>query len=674
MVQVGAFNCATQRGRPSPARRIPCDERLVSDREFLLALDPRLEAVRGIRAAACEGDLPRARAALLAHFRTRPAPRWFFDLRDGRRGPLVSAEDPDTGADAPARSRSGVIARANGVCANVVRVTGDLPLDLGPGLAWRTQELRGLTALPSSFKRHGFIRQLAAAYALTGRARYARQFGFLVDRWRRDWPLVVDEDMNLAGVVFSRADGHKTMPTAARWLAWLDALYSGIVFDPAVSLDSAFGFVKSLWFTALQYRRFAGTPHAAANHHLWSRGVMPVVFGAMLPEFPDVRALVRQGRPVIDWHARHGFLPDGGYEERSLNYTLFVLRMYVLAMAMERLNGVRAMGQQARAAVRRCADATARLILPNGALPDIGDGGMRGPAGVAGQLAALADRAGSRLADAALRRLGLTCHVPGYRPAAFAGSRPAALQLLAFLPQSGYLVARDGWTPDSSAMAMSVPGPGLPNHGHDDALSLQLIARGEAIVGTPYSELKAIVHQDRYIHGQACGQLYAMTSHNVVLVAGQPLRSPRDLAGRHGAPPIPVRARVRSGAGLACVVARHAGYPGVRVARAVRFVHGRGWTVVDSVRGAPEGRHTARWHFEYGVEVKRAGRSFVARKGAARLLICAAAPGGCRTRLYRDSRWMGRNPLRPGVPAPWVLDIRFAGERLETAFAIAAGR
>lgn len=656
---------------PAPSS-IPRDEHLVSDRDFLLALDPRLESVHVARAAARAGDLAVARTALVNHFRTRSTPRWFFDLRDGRRGTIRSSEDRAPVGGMTKAQTARVIKRADEVCTHVVRLTGNLPYDLGPDLNWRTRELLGMTTLPSIFKRHAFLRELAAAYALTGRARYARKFNEMVSRWLKDWPLVVDEDMSLSGVVLSRADGHKTMPTAGRWLSWMDALYSGIVFAPAVPVETAFGLIKSLWFTALQYRRYAGTPHAPANHHLWSRGIMPVVFGALLPEFPQIRAMVGQGRSVIDWHARHGFLPDGGYEERSSSYALFVMRMYLLAMAMERLNGVTAMGARARAAVRRSADALAALTLPNGALPDIGDGGVGSPARLAGELAELAACAGSRTAGAVIQHLGLAHHLPAERPTGPGDeSPPVSLPLTSYMPDSGYLVARDGWRRDSSAMVLSLPGKGLSSHAHDDALSLQLIVCGEPIIGTPYSELKAIVHQDRYFHGQACGQLYAMTSHNVVLVGGKPLRHPRELVGRHGVPPTPVIAHHKAGPDSVTVSARHAAYPGTRVSRQVCFEHAGRWTVVDDVTGDTRGPHVARWHFEYGVDVHREGRTVVAQRGDARLIIRYSGAGACRARLYRGQRWLGKNPLRPGTAAPWVLDVRFDGEHLQTVFTLA---
>ena len=52
----------------------------------------------------------------------------------------------------------------------------------------------------------------------------------------------------------------------------------------------------------------------------------------------------------------------------------------------------------------------------------------------------------------------------------------------------------------------------------------------------------------------------------------------------------------------------------------------------------------------------------------------AAEAGDLDTaRRYRDNRWLKRNPVRPGEPAPWVLDVTFGGsgeDLLETRFDI----
>jgi hypothetical protein len=217
------------------------------------------------------------------------------------------------------------------------------------------------------------------------------------------------------------------------------------------------------------------------------------------------------------------------------------------------------------------------------------------------------------------------------------------------------------------------------NHAHDDALFLQLVVRGTPVVGTPMTELYSYLNQDRYFGTRRRGHFFAMTSHSLVLVEGQPLRSIESLAPRSawGAEPIPVDTTWEKVSGGVHVTGSHTGYPGVELTRDVVFRYRKGWTVRDRVVGKVSKPHIARWHFEYGVEVIEEEGRFIATCGNVRLGIGVASEGKMRRRLYRDRKWLGSNPLRPGKPAPWVLDITFGGsgdDGLETQFDILKNR
>ena len=96
-----------------------------------------------------------------------------------------------------------------------------------------------------------------------------------------------------------------------------------------------------------------------------------------------------------------------------------------------------------------------------------------------------------------------------------------------------------------------------------------------------------------------------------------------------------------------------------------------GWEVSDSLKGAPGRPHIARWHFEYGVEVVEEGDVLVATRGGAGLRMLFG--GQSRVKLYRDDRWLGKNPFRRGEAVPWVVDVYFRGsgqDRLVTRFDI----
>jgi hypothetical protein len=167
------------------------------------------------------------------------------------------------------------------------------------------------------------------------------------------------------------------------------------------------------------------------------------------------------------------------------------------------------------------------------------------------------------------------------------------------------------------------------------------------------------------------GHFYAMTSHNVVLVNGEPARSVEELSPKWGPEPTPVKTAWKEIGGGIQVSGSHKGYPGVVLSREVEFRYRKGWTVRDRVKGGEGKPHTARWHFEYGVEVTEEGGGFVASKGDVRLEIRVTGEGKVRTRLYRDTKWLAKNPTRKGQPVPWVIDATFGAagnDSLETVF------
>ena len=680
-------------GQPPPlasrssgrAPRIPRDERAVTDEQFLRALDPGRRDLAPIRQALRAGDLDTARSALVDHFRRRRTPRWFFDRREagGRRTPGIRGPIHPPWAEG---SGPAVLARADALLHNRFHLLGDLAWDFGPGLKWYNAEMRGLGSAPSQLKRCNWMRDLALAWRQTRRAEYAGKLAELIDRWLADWPLVVDEDFGPDDAILCRGDSHKAMPTAFRVISWLDVLYSGVLFAPQVPVDTAFRLLKSMWFTALQYRRYERSRYRPANHHLWERGTAPFVFGTMLPEFPEVAGLADQGRPVVCRHAGDSFLADGTYEERSTSYTMAALRMFVIPERLARLNRARLLGRSERATLRRGGEALARLVLPDGSLPDLGDGRPSGP-GVAALLGTMATVFGGRTGGQVCRSLGLLSQVVPEDRAALRRPSRRPLSRVSHFPASGYFVARDTWRPDASAMSFSVPGPGIIyNHAHDDPLHVQILVQGVPIIGTPLTELYAYLNQDRMFGTRRRGHFFAMTSHNLVLVHGRPARSEESLAPRTswGAVPIPVEVRWRHLPDGVRAEGAHTGYPGYHLARRVTFRHGKGWEIVDrvceaeadaSARSHPGGMqpqqhpapirtrgkrsHLARWHFEYGVEVTEEDGSYVARRDGVGLRISVSGPGKVTPRLHRDEKWLGRNPQRPGEPAPWVLVVRF---------------
>ena len=646
---------------------------MVSDADFYGALDPNRRGLKKVLRAFESGDLDGAKAGLVEHFRTRKRPVWFFDLRDGKRGKATPPWPENTQMGVDYRQR------AEEALENKVRLSSGVLWDFGRDLKWYTKEMRGLASASSLFKRCNWMRDLALAWVDTGRHVYVTKLAEHVDRWLEDWPLVVDPEFGPESALLSRSEGQKVMPAAFRLLTWLDVLYTGIIFSNGFPMETAHGLLKSMWFTALQFRHYEKSRYRPANHHLWERGTAPYVFGTMLPEFPEIAKLADQGKPVILRHCRNSFLKDGCYEERSASYTLGTLRMFLLPHALAKLNGASVLDRAAKAKLKRCGENVALITLPDGSQPDVGDGRQfaAGTAKSAGQVAGLFR---SKTCASVIRSLRLTKQVdPEYREA-LPAIRSVDLPETVYLPSAGYFVCRDKWTPLASGMSFSTPGPGIMyNHAHDDALHLQLVIRGVPMVGTPMSELFAYVNQHRYSGTKMRGHYFAMTSHNLVLVDGEPVRTIESLAprSRYGAEPIPVKVSWEETEGGVQVRGTHKGYPGVRLSRDVAFRYRKGWTVCDRVAGKVKKPHIARWCFEYGVEVEETDNGVVAERDGVRLAIRCSSPEKMRPRLRRDTRWLGNNPIRPGEPAPWVIDVRFGGtgkDELVTEFEILRGR
>jgi len=645
---------------PQTDSDIPRDQRLITDEDFFAAMDLSRRGPAPIRRRLDAGDLPGARAAVVEHFRTRRRPRWFFDLRDGRRG---SAWNCWFGPDADAARR------ADGVLENRFDMGAGKGwiIDCGPKLKWSTPATRSTGVPGNVFKRCPFMIDLAIAHARTRKGCYAAKLAELVDRWPVDWPMLVDPEVGANGNILCKDYGYKAMPTGFRLLVWLDVIYSGVLFAREVPVETAFTLIKSLWFTAWQYRRFASDRYRPANHHIWHRGAIPFVLGVMLPEFTELARLREQGRAVLAEHAKRSFLPDGSYEERTLGYTEVALIMFCLAGEIAALNRTLFLAPAERRAVRRSFDVLAEAMLPHGVPADIGDE-LPTPRRTAICLARGHRAFRSRKCAAVLKALKLARFVPK-ELAAEPGNTLPKMPLASCRRGAGFLIARDGSSPRASAMVLTVPDGGIINHSHADALNLQLVVRGRPMVGTPMSRLYWLSGVVSPATEGFCRYFRGYASHNVVLAGGVPEESrPPHYQGE----PVSVDLTWKRRRGGIEARASRELRNGGQLLREVEFRHGSGWTVRDTVLESPGKPHRLGWHFEADVELTRDGDSFLARCGDAGLRITFESGGRRRTRMRREKPvaspqgWSGRN-------RPWILEVSFGGgpeDELTTRFEI----
>lgn len=212
-------------------------------------------------------------------------------------------------------------------------------------------------------------------------------------------------------------------------------------------------------------------------------------------------------------------LPDGVHCELSTDYHHLALRNWLQVRQLAARNGLPvppALDQ----ALGRALDFALQVHQPSGRLPALSDGDARGYGGLLAEAAELFDRDDLRFVASGGRR----------------GRAPAAR--VAHFPAAGYHVVRSAWLAaphfaEAQHLVFDCGPLGEGNHGHFDALSLELAAHGQALVVDPgrhtYSEAGP-VNWRVHFRGTA--------AHNTVCVDGRQQtryepRPVKDAASRH---------------------------------------------------------------------------------------------------------------------------------------------
>lgn len=636
---------------------LPRHQHELDDGAFLAEFDPTLPELAAVTGALADGDLQRAKLALVEHFRDRRAPRWIFDLR--------AAENP---SDAffllwPARvetDRMALLRRADLTCANCLTVAEGVVLDFGPELDWVTPETRSLIVPGNCFKCCHWLRDVAFAWSLTRDPRYAGKWSELVRRWLQDFPMMLDDSFTGEQMIFNQHFGEKSMPTGQRLFCWLSCLYTGIPFAPEVDSETAFQFIKAIWYNGGVYQYFENSPFLAHNHHIMRTVNVPACMALAFPETPRFAGMTALAHDRMKRHVHESFLPDGSYVERSSSYAQVTVCMFLAPLALARLNGIDLADADTVARVRCAAEFYASTVLPTGHMPPCGDGRSTDPQAVAGALALAARACDSEIAAAVLHRTGLVNLLSAVlRP----DPSPVDLPRHCHRPGWGIAVLRTGWDTNASALSMNIPDGTNKHrsHAHDDALSCSLVVRGRSIIAVPADELYIHVNAKPWADTRHHTYLYSSLGKNVVLPSGQPRLDPfKQRVGWMTDTPA-VESYLTETASGAELTAR-AKVLNVDWKRQVTL-DGETWTVRDHLARAaaaePDEPHVLQWHFGYGVEVVQTPDGAVAEDGHVKVRLTFEADTLWEADLERNIDWLKPNGARTGQPAPWLLRVHF---------------
>lgn len=565
------------------------------------ALDLDRPELAGVRAAWRADRAGLAVEALVAHFEARRLdPRLL-------REPMASAADHRRRADAALEDRF-----------ELQDLAARQPRREDGGLDWTHRGPKQDPEWARFLNRHDFFRSLLRAWRDTGDDRYRR----CLNRHLVDW---IDHVPPPGRRSFGAA--WRSLEAARRaTLPWLEIFFAR---EPEVVLDAL---PRCRMLTSLaEHGRVLRRRHARSGNHRFTELVGLAVLAVAWPELREAGAwrdyaLSRALRALFDQT-----YPDGAHVELSNHYHRVVLLEADRLLAVLSLCGREPERARVEARVRAMWDYFAGMTLPDGTGPLNNDGDREPNA--------------TYLREAAARFGN-----PEWRHVASAGAEGRAPPgpPSRFYPWAGQAVMREGWHAGAHWARFDM-GPHGSGHQHADQLSLELSTGGRHLLADP----------GRYTYrpGPAREYMKGAAGHNVVRVDGRASREP----------PWRVRAPLRAVAlrtprfdffsqSVRFPADARRGRGGARWTRAVVYLRGAYWLVLDRVEVCAPSELSASWLFHPGCRVELRGRD--ARTCDPGVPNLALLPLGgiawCVERWHgaREGGWRGWHSERYNVVAP----------------------
>jgi len=323
---------------------------------------------------------------------------------------------------------------------------------------------------------------LAERYRETGDERYAEGFVRLFRSWVRQ--AVVPEDApGGATLCWRTIEAGIRMGGAWQWA--LHSFYRSPHFDDNVLTD----WYKSVWEHGWRLRHF----HRTGNWLIMEMNGLAQV-GILYPQFRDAAAWKSYAMDRLVQELDAQVHPDGFQVELSTGYHQVVVRNYQWLMDVCDAYD-EPVPEAFHRGLERMHDANIRMMMPDGRLPDVNDGGWL-------EVAPLMERAVEAY--------------PGRDEFRWAHSRgregrPPQETSVAF-DNAGYYVMRTGWEPDA-VWALFDGGPFGYGHQHEDKLNVLLHAYGRLL----------LTEGGNYAYDDSEMRRYVLSTraHNTIRVDGQ---------------------------------------------------------------------------------------------------------------------------------------------------------
>ena len=589
---------------------IPEDERRVSDRMLLQALDLNISSLSGVRDALKEENLPKAKRELVSYFRSRKNVKGFYDYRDSAVCEVDFLSQPYMWQhyNAKISVKDYIMKAGQKLLENTYLLPHGKQLYLGENLerypVASYEELKKMQqGFYLIFQRGYFLEILALYYQMTGDAKALAKFQEMLTQFFRTFHLIIEEK-DPESTWFQYSQNRETLNVGWLLLTFINLLNTSIVY--ACDENLIFEMIKRIWFLGIQFSRFENTSFQSHNIYFFTRAIVPYVISKLMPEFTAFKAMEKVGKKKVLEYIKFNFSEAGSYTEHSIGYWLgaTVGEMLSKVLLTAKNEQDHFFDNESCRKIDKMFDMAA-LIAPPGEYYDvIGDqGGVRVETYLRMGMDLFDNQACKEVLDA---REG----------------KNISLKRYCCNPDAGFIAARDSYRRDANYMILSCReksnGSG---HDHLDMTSIDISIRGKQM----FAETYAGALYKNFVLGKAPrGFLYNMTSHNCVLVHSRPIVEDSFFeAGWLVLKPQTEVSRVNAYKNHFQFHTSHTGYCFCRVNREVQFMDNIGIAVRDSVsEGIKNDRpHVQRWFLADGVTYKKMDDNvYLFENGEVRLL------------------------------------------------------
>ena len=323
---------------------------------------------------------------------------------------------------------------------------------------------------------------LAERYRATGDERFAEGFVRFFTSWVQQ-ALVPENAPGGDTLCWRTIEAGIRMGGVWQWA--LHSFYRSPHFTDDVLVD----WYKSVWEHGWRLRNH----HRTGNWLIMEMNGLAQI-GLLYPQLRDAAAWKGYALDRLVRELDVQVYPDGFQFELSTGYHQVDVRNYQWLMDVYEAYD-EPVPSAFRSGLERMHAVNVRLMMPDGRLPDLNDGGMH-------EVAALMDGAAGTYPQRADFRWAYTRGEEG---------APPAETSLAF-PYAGYYVMRTGWVPDA-VWALLDGGPFGYGHQHEDKLNLLLHAYGKPLLSEGGNYAYDRSEMRRYV--------LSTRSHNTIRVDGQ---------------------------------------------------------------------------------------------------------------------------------------------------------